>query len=104
MKLLEENNTEYPTTKILSQYTSSEINPGENNWYTTQKGKEIPLKPKIQQVPHNNKTEKNQKKHPPASITTNPQPKLQHQQPTTSVQTTSLPKPKPIYHLPPPPY
>ena len=41
--------------------------------------------------------------HPPAAITANPQPQSQQKQSITPPQITNLPKPKPTYHLPPPP-
>ena len=105
IKLIDEDDSDFPTTIKLSQGTPTNTNPGENDWYTIQKGKAVPLQPKNQKVSLKDKATKTtfQKNQPPAAINTIPQPQLQQKQTTTSPQTNNLPKPKPTYHLPPPP-
>ena len=105
IKLLDKDNSDFPTTNKLSQGTPTDINPRENDWYTIQKGKAVPLKPKSQKASLKDKTAKTifHTNHPPAAITANPQPQSQQKQSITPPQITNLPKPKPTYHLPPPP-
>jgi hypothetical protein len=50
-KLIEENDSDFPTTKKLSQGILTDTNPGENDWYTIQKGKAVPEKKKPKKYP-----------------------------------------------------
>ena len=75
MKLLDEDDSDFPGTNKLSQGIPTDTNPGENDWYTIQKGKAVPLKPKNQKVSLKDKTSKTifHTNHPPATIKTNTQ-------------------------------
>lgn len=50
MKLLNEDNANFPLTKTLTKGSPSLVSPGENGYYTIDKGKVVALKPKTQQV------------------------------------------------------
>jgi hypothetical protein len=102
-KLMEENDDKITTSPMLAK-GHSEINPGENDWYTIEKGKAVKNRTTPKKVAINNSTtnKKKQEQETKQKTTGENHPTPQQKLSQTKTQVTT-PQVKSRYHLPPPP-